>query len=170
MFEYTFADTAAQSAAQPLILTLWLRWLLLINFLPALIFIRHTQARWTLAALLIMLAINTPLSLMFGFGKVLALPHLLVWIPLLAYLAQEWKSDRLSPAPAFRIWIAAVMATNLISVVFDVRDSALFLSGDHAPTIADPTNIPYITFAVIIVSLGALVGYLRVPSSHTTSN
>lgn len=161
MFEYTFAEYSQQSAAQPLAMTIWLRWLLLINFLPALIFIKQLQARWVLAALIAMLAMNTPLGLMYGFSKVLALPHILVWVPLLIYLAQEWRAQRLLPSVLFRTWIGLVMATNLISLVFDVRDGFQFLLGDRTIVMADPASIPYFSLGAIAIVLAGLFAYIH---------
>ncbi len=161
MFEYTFAEVSQQSDAQPLLLSLWLNWLTAVNLLSVLFVLRRVQARWVLGAYVVMIALNIPLALMFGFGKALAIPHLLVWVPLIYYLAQEWRYQRLQDSAIFKTWIAAVMATNLISVVFDLRDAAQFLAGDTAPIKADMADVPYITFAAIIASLIALFVYLR---------
>ena len=166
MFEYSFAEYAAQSENQPLLLRLWLNWLLLINVIPALLFIKHVQARWILAAFVVMMALGMPLGLTFGFSKVLAIPHLVVWIPLLIYLGQQWRGDHLYDTPIFKGWIALVIATNLTSLVFDVRDTVGFALGDRAPIKASMSDIPYWTFAAVAIALAALYYYLRRPRAN----
>ncbi len=166
MFEYTFAEFSQQSADQPVLMTIWLRWLVLVNIIPALIFVRQVQARWVLGAVAFIAVVNVPLGMMFGFGKALAIPHLIVWIPLIIYLAQEWRNGQIKNTPIFKGWIAAVMITNLISVIFDIRDGTQFLLGDTEPIKVSTSDIPYVTFAAIIVALAALFIYLRRPARN----
>ena len=161
MFEYTLEQVSQQSDAQPLALTIWINWLVLVNLVPPLFFLRQMQARWVLGAMIFVTAVNIPLSLVFGFSKALAIPHLIVWIPLVIYLAREWRDNRLHDTPIFKSWIMAVMITDLISVVFDIRDAAFFLGGDTGIHTADISDIPYATFAAVIVALAALFFYIR---------
>ena len=161
MFEYTFEQLSQQSDAQPLAMIIWLRWLVLVNLIPPLFFLRHMPARWVLGAMIFITAVNLPLGMMFGFSKVLAIPHLIVWIPLVIYLAREWRDNKLHDTAIFKSWIMAVMITDLISVVFDIRDAVFFLRGDTGIHTADISDIPYATFAAVIVALAALFFYIR---------
>ena len=159
-FTYTLAELMQQSDAQPLLLSLWLDWLIFINLVPPLFFIRHLQARWVLYATLIMLALNFPLSLMFGFSKILALPHILVWTPLIAYLAYQWKYNLLPERPLLKGWILLLMITNLISLVFDFRDGFQYLFlDDRGIILADISDIPYKSFGAIIIALAITLTY-----------
>lgn len=79
MLSYNAAEILDQVSQQPLILKLWLYWLIFINFIPALYFSRkYKAARPVLAAILFVFAVNLPLMFMTGFSKLLALSHLLV--------------------------------------------------------------------------------------------
>ena len=161
MFEYTLAEYSLQTDAQPLVLQLWLNWLLFVNIIPSLFFLRHPQARYVLLAVVVMLAFNVPLALTFGFGKVLALPHIIVWVPLVLYLLRQWRARQIADLPLLKAWLLAVIGTNVISLVFDIRDAFLFIAGDRSIIKADVSDIPYLSFAVIALALIGIVIYLR---------
>ena len=92
--------------------------------------------------------------------KALSIPHLVVWIPLVAYLAMELRSGRVERRKPFGTWCLVVMLTNLVSVVFDLRDGAEYLLGDHAIVAADPAaEFPIISLLVIGFCMAALVAY-----------
>ncbi|SEM83116.1 hypothetical protein SAMN04488077_108141 [Roseovarius tolerans] len=63
-----------------------------------------------------------------GFSKLMALPHVLIWTPMLGLvlwlLAQEI-------APDYRIYLLILLAVDVISLVFDVIDTRKWLSGDR---------------------------------------
>lgn len=165
MFAYTIEQYSAQAASQPIFLQLWLNWLIFVNSLPALFFLRHIQARYVLAAVVLVMVFNIPLALTFGFSKALALPHLVFWGGLVYYLINQWKNNLIAPSVWLRSWLAALMITNIISLVFDVRDSWLFLLGDHEIIKASTNEVPYISFAFIVAILIGLFIYLRKPNN-----
>ena len=161
MFEYTYAEGVEQLAALPLGIFLWLRWLMLVN-LSSLFLVRRVQARWVLAAMLFIIVANRGL-LMAGSGvvKLLSIPHLVVWLPLLPYLAMQLRSGQVDIRKPFGIWCLVVLLSDLVSVVFDLRDGAQYLLGDRAVMTPDPTaGLPVPTLLVIAASLAALVAYV----------
>ena len=159
MFEYTIVEARQQLLSLPLGIVLWVRWLGLAN-LSGLVFWRRPQARWVLAAMVFIILTNGPMLLTLGLVKALSIPHLFVWMPLTAYLAMELRSGRVEHRTPFGIWCFIVMLTNLISVVFDLRDGAEYLLGDRAIVATDPmAELPIITLLVIGVCMTALLAY-----------
>ena len=156
MFEYTPADIANQISNLPLLLSGWLRVMGIVN-LASLFFLRHIQARWVLAAFVFIAATNVPIFLSYGLVKLGSIPHLIVWIPLIIYLAHEFRCGRIEVKSIFGVWTVCVMAVVLISVVFDVRDAVQYLQGDHAPMAIDPDAGPPTLTLFAIVGLAALV-------------
>jgi len=109
---------------------IWMNWMTII-FLAAIPFaIKHVQARWAVLALVLT-----------GIGAVivwtqtqnvhlLGIVHLVVWLPLAIYL---WRSVLSQPEKKqfrfFFTWAVLIFATICISLVFDVRDIYLVLTG-----------------------------------------
>jgi len=158
MFEYTPADIANQLAALPPVLFIWLRALAVVN-MASILFLRRVQARWVLAAMLFIGVTNVPIFLAFGLVKLGSIPHL-IWIPLIIYLAREFRLGQINIKTGFGVWCLVVMLVDLVSIVFDVRDSVQYLMGDQAPMAIDPNAaLPYFTLTAIAVSVVALLAY-----------
>jgi len=118
------------------------------------------QARWVLAAMLFIAATNVPIFLSLGLVKLGSIPHLIVWIPLVAYLAGQLRSGEVNVRTPFGIWCFVVMLLDLVSVVFDIRDGAQYLLGDDQPmTQLSPTGFPVLTMLAIVVSVVAVAAY-----------
>lgn len=65
-----------------------------------------------------------------GYVRLLGLPHILIWTPLLVY---QWGQVRRPDMPrAPRMILYAVMAVMLVSLVFDYADTARYILGDRA--------------------------------------
>lgn len=101
---------------------LWMRWLNIV-FLLGLIFVRsHIEARWALA----IYAVSIPIGfLAFYFVRdirVTGLPHIILWVPLLAYLIHAASND-----PGFRlislyaIWLFLLGVTICVSFFLDIK-------------------------------------------------
>lgn len=159
MFEYTPADISNQIAALGPAMSIWLRVMGIVN-LSSLFFLRHMQARWVLAAFLFIAATNVPIFLSFGLIKLGSVPHLVVWIPLVVYLAREFRHGNIDVKTVFGAWSVVVMLIVLVSVVFDVRDSAEYLLGDNTQMAIDPDAAPpYLTLLAIGVSITSVIAY-----------
>lgn len=94
----------------------WLAWMFAVNF-SAVFFLRRTQARWILAAAVgNQIGMQTLLRL-YGTGPHLALPHVVLWSPLLAYLFLQRRA--LLQATPYGIWACLLFATDGVSLVLD---------------------------------------------------
>ncbi len=67
-----------------------------------------------------------------GYVKLLGLPHLLLWTPLVIYLVGQFRRDDLPQIP--RVLLGAVIATLLISLAFDFSDVIRYILGERVPT------------------------------------
>lgn len=83
------------------------------------------------AAAVLVVAANVPIMLVErGVSRLMALPHLFAWIPLLAWLAALLAFDATLTASETRL--ATVLAVvNGISLVFDTIDSVRWLCGQR---------------------------------------
>ncbi len=111
---------------------LWLLALVTLNLAIPLGFASRPEAQATVVALFASMAFMTLLTGRFGFTRILGLGHL-PWIPLVAYLA-----TRLEQAPAdepFGIWLRAVIALDVVSLLVDTVDVGRYLAGDRAESV-----------------------------------
>lgn len=159
MFEYTPADIANQIASLGLLMMVWLRMIGIVN-LASIFFLRQIQARWVFAAFLFITVTNVPLFLSFGLIKLGSVLHLIVWVPLVIYLAREFRQKHIDVKTVFGVWCVIEMLVVLISVVFDVRDSVQYLLGDHEQMAIDPNaGAPILTLLAIGVSVASVLAY-----------
>src|SRR6056297_514158 len=63
-----------------------------------------------------------------GFSKLMALPHVLIWIPMLGLVLWLLAQDI---APAYRIYLLILLAVDAVSLVFDAIDTRRWLSGER---------------------------------------
>lgn len=80
----------------------------------------------------IAILLNVPVLLMIrGFGRLMALSHLILWPPLVVYCL--WllfaAGEPLSPGYYWLLW--AVVIVDTISIIFDVSDFSKWLKGDR---------------------------------------
>ncbi|NOX84170.1 MAG: hypothetical protein GXP06_14530 [Alphaproteobacteria bacterium] len=128
----TVADSLSLNAAilmQPLWLQAWVGWMVLVNFIGAVVFIRRPEAKWVLGAIIAAALFMGWLHSQFGFQRILGLAHVAFWTPLLVYLwrrRQQWDLSALSGK-----WLAAVFVTDLTSLVIDYIDVARYLAGER---------------------------------------
>lgn len=109
---------------QPLWLQAWVGWLIFVNFAVPMLFIANVEARLTIAAFVLGSLIMEGLFAQFGFTKILGLAHLIVWPPLLFWLATRWYGiDNV----AMRIWLLALFVSNTTSLLIDGVEVARFI-------------------------------------------
>lgn len=171
MFEYSISDISNQIASLPVLMFVWLRTIGIVN-MASIFLLRRTQARWILAAMLFIMATNVPIFLSFGLVKLGSIPHLLVWVPLVIYLAREIRSGRVNVRRPFGMWCFTVMLIDLVSVVFDMRDGVQYLLGDTTPMTENlSTGFPIPTLIAIVVAITVAVCYaLRIPGRSFVSS
>ena len=127
-------------ALQPAWVGLWLNCLLFGAFiLPlALLIWRPTRrtALLTLAAGIIAgVSINWMYSWL-GYVKLLGLPHIILWGPLVVYLITQMRREDIPKWP-WRI-LFMIIATLLVSLAFDVVDVARYALGERTPMAGTP--------------------------------
>lgn len=71
-----------------------------------------------------------------GFGKAMALSHVVLWTPLcwlIVYLFYLDVTATLSFPTAYLIFLTALLLIDVVSLVFDIPDSIKWLCGDRQP-------------------------------------
>ena len=63
-----------------------------------------------------------------GFSKLMALPHVAIWTPMLGLVAWLLAQDI---APAYRGYLLILLVIDTVSLVFDALDTRKWLSGDR---------------------------------------
>jgi len=120
---------AVEAAASPSV-QLWMNWMLII-FALSLIFVwKKVGARYALAAFVLGAISGVVIFNLTGDPWLLGISHILFWLPLLWILYRvdiskpgfNWKTP-------YGVWLALLIATIVISLVFDFRDVAMVLTG-----------------------------------------
>ena len=128
----SFTDALVQ---QPMWVGLWLNWLVIGAFLLPLVLLVWRQSRLTgIVALLGSVISGVLINLMFlqlGHVKLLGLPHIIVWVPLLIYLNGQQKRTDMPIWPRRIIYV--IMFTLVISLAFDTIATMQYLLGDRTP-------------------------------------
>ncbi len=123
-------------AQQPQWVQIWLNILLLGAFvLPAVLLIwRQTRVAGIVSLIVSATAAYGVVWLYdrMGYVKLLGLPHLFLWTPLVIYLVGQFRRDDLPQIP--RVLLGAVIATLLISLAFDFSDVIRYILGERMPT------------------------------------
>ncbi len=121
-------------ALQPAWVGIWLNVLLLGAFILPIVLLFWRQSRmagiWTLIASVLSGVSVTWMFDQLGYVKLLGLPHLIFWGPLLVYL---WGQSRRSDMPIWpqRIMYVA-MAVIAISLAFDLVDVLRYVLGERS--------------------------------------
>jgi len=77
------------------------------------------------------MALNGPIMLMDrGFSKAMALPHVVIWTPLVIWLIWLLSSGQVGGIFAAYLWVLLVV--DVVSLVFDFKDARDWLRGDRA--------------------------------------
>lgn len=122
-------------ALQPAWIGIWLNWLVFAVFALPLTLLIWKQSRIT-AVVTFVLAVLGGFGVYWmhgqmGYVKLLGLPHIILWTPLAYYLFRQIKQNDMPQWPK-RITMV-VLATVLISLVFDYVDVARWLLGERTP-------------------------------------
>jgi len=86
--------------------------------------------QWTALAAVLVLLSNYPVMLACrGMGRLLSVPHLLIWGPL--QLALLYRLGSGGPGPVEQGFVILVLVVNGISLVFDTLDTLRWLRGER---------------------------------------
>ena len=121
--------------AQPPLITYWVFWLTFITAASWVILLFSRQTRID-AIILFLVSVAVTVWMQWihatdGFTRLLGLPHVVLWTPVLAYLA--FRVTRYDIASPYRQVIIVLMASMAVSLVFDYIDVARYLLGDNDP-------------------------------------
>ncbi|RME43076.1 MAG: hypothetical protein D6795_20015 [Deltaproteobacteria bacterium] len=128
MFQHNPLTFFGHVFEQPVGLILWLFWLAAVNTL-SLVFLRHREGRWVLAAWVGNILFMSCLYSIVGYTRLLGLSHVLFWTPLVVFLAR--RLTHLDPGSRFGRWIVVLLSTNTISLLIDYIDVVRYLLGDR---------------------------------------
>lgn len=122
-------------AAQPLWVNIWVNWLLVSAFALPLVLLIWPQSRLIgIVTALASVVAGTGVGWMFdamGYVKLLGLPHLVIWGPLLVWLIAQVRRGHLPVWPQRILWV--IVASIAVSLVFDVVDVLRYMLGARAP-------------------------------------
>ena len=120
--------------AQPVTVQLWVFWMTTAIFVVPGLLLRHESARREGKVILASSIVLAVLMLLWysqmGYTRIIALPHILIWPPLLGYLYLR-RNNLASPARV-RWLTRAFVLTIVVSLAFDFTDVIRYILGERA--------------------------------------
>lgn len=120
--------------AQPVAVQLWGVWLLAAIFAVPGLMLRYESSRRDGKVILASSIVLTVLMLLWyaqvGYTRIIGLPHILIWLPLLAYLYS--RRTNLSSPSHVRWLTMTLVLTILVSLAFDCTDVIRYILGERA--------------------------------------
>ncbi len=117
--------------AMPVWVQIWVAVILVPANLASLWFLTQPRGAWIAGMAIGAMALNGVLMLVErGFSKAMALPHVLIWTPLVALMA-GMISARPEISPTFVTYLQMLLAINTFSLVLDYRDAWLWWRGQR---------------------------------------
>ncbi|MCF6320561.1 MAG: hypothetical protein L3J32_02190 [Rhizobiaceae bacterium] len=111
---------------QPMWVQIWVNFLGTVN-VAAILFVFKSKLPWIiLGAIVFSLLTISWLHNEYGFVRLLGLPHIIVWTPMLWYF---WKVVPKLEASLLKKYLYLLMGTNFISLVIDYIDVARYFLG-----------------------------------------
>ena len=114
--------------AGPPWIPVWVLWLVAVNT-ASLGFLEHRVGQTVAASFAIVAPWMVGQAQFHGFTRLLGLPHLVIWTPLLLFLIRE--RAMLAPGSRVRQWVTALMLTIGLSLVLDTLDVARWVMGER---------------------------------------
>ena len=117
----------------PLWVMIWVALILVPINLASLLFVAQPFGVWVAALAVMGMAINVPIILIErGFSKLMSLPHLILWTPLVALIVWAlWFGDA-ALSSTFAGFLVVLLVIDVVSLVFDYPDFFKWLRGDRA--------------------------------------
>lgn len=113
----------------PLWVQLWVALILVPVNAASLAFVTQQAGLWLAAMAVGAMLLNGVLMLVErGFSRAMALPHVVIWTPMLGLVV--WLLAQDIPA-GYRAYLLILLAVDIVSLVFDVIDTRKWLSGDR---------------------------------------
>jgi len=128
----TFAEAAFM---QPGWVQIWLVWLMVVLIAaPLILLLSPTTRRVAIWTIISHIPVFIAVPMMYqemGYVRLLGLPHLIFWFPLLILLIRRIQTDGIRAPFRQVLWILA--ATLAICLLFDASDTIRYLLGERAP-------------------------------------
>lgn len=117
----------------PLWVMIWVALILVPINLASLLFVAQPFGVWVAVLAVMGMAINVPIILIErGFSKLMSLPHLILWTPLVALIVWAlWFGDA-ALSSIFAGFLVVLLVIDVVSLVFDYPDFFKWLRGDRA--------------------------------------
>ncbi|EAQ25105.1 hypothetical protein [Roseovarius sp. 217] len=113
----------------PLWAQLWVAVILVPVNAASLLYITQPAGAWlALMAIGAMLCNGVLMLIERGFSKVMALPHVLIWTPMLGLILWLLSQDI---ADSYRTYLVILLAVDVVSLILDLSDTRKWLSGDR---------------------------------------
>jgi hypothetical protein len=113
----------------PLWVQLWVALILVPVNAASLFFVTQPAGAWlALMAVGAMLCNGVLMLVERGFSKVMALPHVLIWTPMLGLILWLLTQDI---DDGFRTYLLILLAVDVVSLLLDIIDTRKWLSGDR---------------------------------------
>ena len=123
--------------AQPVAVQLWVLWMTAAIFVVPGLLLRYESARREGKVILASSIVLAVLMLLWhsqvGYTRIVALPHILIWTPLLVYLYA--RRNYLTSSSRVRWLTTALVLTLVVSLAFDVTDVIRYILGERAPRV-----------------------------------
>ncbi|MEQ9491244.1 MAG: hypothetical protein RIM72_19860 [Alphaproteobacteria bacterium] len=120
---------------QPPLVRYWVFWLAFITTISWIVLLLSRQTRRDgLILFLASVAVTVWMQWLYateGFVRLLGLPHVVLWTPLLIYFVYRVRTVRYETP--FRQIVYALMASIAVSLIFDYIDVARYLLGNREP-------------------------------------
>ncbi|MDZ7711427.1 MAG: hypothetical protein U5K36_16240 [Roseovarius sp.] len=114
----------------PVWVQLWVAVILVPVNAASLLFLAAPGGVWIAAMAVGAMALNAVLMLAErGFSKAMALPHVVIWTPMLGLAIWLLAQDI---TPAYRIYLMILLAVDAVSLVLDCIDARRWCHGDRA--------------------------------------
>ena len=128
MLEMNEAINAASSPA----VKIWMNWMLIV-FAASLLFVwKHPPARWATGAFIVSMILGALIFKATSDPWLLGIGHLIAWTPLAIYLfLKVVRAPGFRPGSVYGVWVSLLLATIIISLLFDVRDVFQVLTGSR---------------------------------------
>lgn len=113
----------------PLWVQIWVAFILVPVNAASVLYIAQPAGAWlALMAVGAMLCNGGLMLVERGFSKVMALPHVLIWTPMLGLILWLLAQDL---AASYRTYLVILMAVDVVSLILDYIDTRKWLSGDR---------------------------------------
>jgi hypothetical protein len=107
----------------------WTYWIGFVN-IASVFFLARPEARFVLAAFLLVVIFMSLLTGFNGYNRLLGLPRLMFWVPLLVILF--FRLEFVTLLTLYDIWFVLLMLTNFACLIFSIIDVVAYIQGERS--------------------------------------